>query len=86
VILNKAYLQIYSHAEPNIGQFREKAYQQACTLLTKVMTSFSAKNFFQAHNLWLSQITTRALGRNCHRLPPRKPDSNFSLKNSSLLW
>jgi hypothetical protein len=86
VILNKAYLQIYSPAEPNIGQFREWAYQQACTLLTEVMKSFSAKNYYQAHNLWLIQSTPRALGRNCHHLPPRKLDSNFSLKNSSLLW
>jgi hypothetical protein len=34
--------------------------------------SFSAKNSYQAHNLWLSQGTLRALGVNCHRATPRK--------------
>ena len=56
VTLNRAYFQIYSQAEPNAGQFCEQAYQQAYTLLTKVKLSFSAKIFYQDHNLWLRQI------------------------------
>jgi hypothetical protein len=42
VILKEAYIQISRQAEPNIGEFCEKAYQQANTLLTKVTLSLSA--------------------------------------------
>ena len=61
---------LFSHLRPGRTKYRTilwVGYQQAYTLLTKVTMSFSAKNSYQAHNLWLSPGTQRALGVNCHR-------------------